>query len=96
MSKLKAIQVGKGGFGALWLEILDQFHELELVAGVDIDPINLENAKGIIKNNNSVEFFTNHLEAFSKVEADIAVIITPPQTHKKLAAICRFLPFRTD
>ncbi|GIN59893.1 dehydrogenase [Lederbergia ruris] len=84
MEKLKAIQVGAGGFGSSWTEILDQFEDVELVAVVDVMPENLENVKKIIKNNRT-EFFTNHLEAFEKVKADIAVIITPPQTHKKLA-----------
>lgn len=84
MSKLKAIQVGTGGFGTSWLQILDQYHEIELVAVVDVNLEHLEHAKGFIKNN-SVQFFSDYLEAFSKVEADIAVIITPPQTHKKLA-----------
>ncbi|MFJ7974508.1 Gfo/Idh/MocA family protein [Peribacillus sp. NPDC096379] len=84
MSKLKVIQVGTGGFGTSWIEILDNFNEIELVAVVDVNLENLENAKGIIKNN-SVEYFNDHLEAFSKINADIAVIITPPQTHKKLA-----------
>jgi len=84
MSKLKAIQVGTGGFGTSWLEILDNFQELELVAVVDVNQENLENAKRFVKNP-SVEYYTDHLEAFAKSKADIAVIITPPQTHKKLA-----------
>ncbi|MBS4208655.1 Gfo/Idh/MocA family oxidoreductase [Bacillus sp. FJAT-50079] len=84
MSKYKAIQVGAGGFGISWLEILDRFEDIELVAVVDVNSENLKNAEGFLKNS-SVEYFTDHLEAFSKVEADIAVIITPPQTHKKLA-----------
>ncbi|MBS4223781.1 Gfo/Idh/MocA family protein [Lederbergia citrea] len=84
MKKLRAIQVGTGGFGTSWLEILDNYEDIELAAVVDVNPENLENAKGFIKNN-KVEYFTDHLEAFSMVGADIAVIITPPQTHKRLA-----------
>ncbi|MEK3890481.1 Gfo/Idh/MocA family protein [Bacillus sp. FSL K6-3431] len=84
MIKLKVIQVGTGGFGTSWLEILDNFEDVELVGVVDLNPDNLKNAKGLIKNS-KVEYFTDYLEAFSKVKADIAVIITPPQTHKKLA-----------
>ncbi len=84
MEKLKVIQVGAGGFGSSWTEILDHFEDVELVAVVDVMSENLENVKKIIKNNRT-EFFTNHLEAFESVKADIAVIVTPPQTHKKLA-----------
>src|SRR5947207_1226946 len=84
MEKLKAIQVGTGGFGASWLEILDKFQEIELVAVVDVNSANLENAKQFI-HNNSVQYYTDHIEAFAKCKADIAVIVTPPQTHKKLA-----------
>ncbi|MFS0614439.1 Gfo/Idh/MocA family protein [Lederbergia ruris] len=84
MEKLKVIQVGAGGFGSSWTEILDHFEDVELVAVVDVMSENLENVKKIIKNNRT-EFFTNHLEALESVKADIAVIVTPPQTHKKLA-----------
>ncbi|CAM3928714.1 oxidoreductase [Lederbergia lenta] len=84
MSKLKVIQVGTGGFGTSWLEIIDNFEAIELVGVVDVNHKNLLNAKEFIKNN-KVEYFTDHLEAFSKIKADIAVIITPPQTHKRLA-----------
>ncbi|ULT59355.1 Gfo/Idh/MocA family oxidoreductase [Neobacillus drentensis] len=84
MDKLKAIQVGTGGFGSSWLEILDKFQEIELVAVVDVNPENLENAKQFIQNN-SPQYYTDHIEAFAKSKADIAVIVTPPQTHKKLA-----------
>jgi predicted dehydrogenase len=41
-------------------------------------------AKKLLKDD-SIQFFQNHLEAFEHVEADIAIIITPPQTHKRLA-----------
>ncbi|WP_160718705.1 Gfo/Idh/MocA family protein [Bacillus sp. USDA818B3_A] len=84
MEKLKAIQVGTGGFGTSWLEILDKFQEIELVAIVDVNPENLENAKQFI-HKNSVQYYTDHIEAFANSKADIAVIVTPPQTHKKLA-----------
>ena len=84
MEKLKVIQVGAGGFGISWLEILDNFEDIELVAIVDVNQKNLDDAKNLIKSS-GVGLFTSHLEAFSKVEADVAVIITPPQTHKKLA-----------
>lgn len=84
MRKLKAIQIGAGDFGSSWLEILDNYDGIELSAVVDMNSENLEYAKNLIKSS-SVQYFTNHLDAFSELKADIAIIITPPQTHKKLA-----------
>ncbi|WP_299088445.1 Gfo/Idh/MocA family oxidoreductase [uncultured Metabacillus sp.] len=84
MNKLKVIQIGVGGFGQSWLTILKEFAEIELVAIVDVDTINIQNAKNVL-NDKSVQTFQNHLDAFEQVPADIAIIITPPQTHKQLA-----------
>ncbi|WP_338785940.1 Gfo/Idh/MocA family oxidoreductase [Metabacillus sp. FJAT-53654] len=84
MSRLKVIQIGVGGFGQSWLTILRDFNEIELVAVVDVDENNIVDAKKLLKDD-SIQFFQNHLEAFEQVEADIAIIITPPQTHKRLA-----------
>src|SRR5699024_5501500 len=84
MGRLKAIQIGVGGFGASWLKIIENYDDIELLAVVDTDLDNLDHAKTLIKSL-TVQYFTNHLDAFSKVKADIAIIITPPQTHKRLA-----------
>lgn len=84
MNKLRVIQIGVGGFGQSWLTILKDFNEIELVAVVDVDEKNRQDAKKLL-NDDQVQIFQHHLEAFEQVEADIAVIITPPQTHKLLA-----------
>ncbi|WP_046586723.1 Gfo/Idh/MocA family protein, partial [Bacillus sp. SA1-12] len=84
MNKLKVIQIGVGGFGQSWLTILKDFDEIELVAIVDVDENNIQNAIKAL-NDETVLKFQNHLEAFEQVQADIAIIITPPQTHKQLA-----------
>jgi predicted dehydrogenase len=84
MEKLKVIQIGVGGFGQSWLEILRDFKEVELVAVVDIVEKNLQDAKALVKNQ-PIPFYQDHLKAFDEIEADIAVIVTPPQTHKSLA-----------
>ncbi|MBM7570371.1 Gfo/Idh/MocA family protein [Aquibacillus albus] len=84
MEKLNVIQVGVGGFGLSWLEILRDFDQIDLVGVVDLDEKNLEKASERLVSS-SVSFYQNHLQAFRELEADIAVIVTPPQTHKKLA-----------
>ncbi|MBD1383422.1 Gfo/Idh/MocA family protein [Metabacillus arenae] len=84
MNKLKVIQIGVGGFGQSWLTILKDFNEIELVAVADVDEKNIQHAQ-LLLNDDSVQMFQDHQEALKQVEADIAVIITPPQTHKHLA-----------
>ncbi|MBU8791156.1 Gfo/Idh/MocA family oxidoreductase [Oceanobacillus caeni] len=84
MEKVRVIQIGVGGFGQSWLEILDTFEELELVGVVDVVEDNLEIAKTKL-NNEKIAFYQDHLQAFKEVSADAVVIITPPQTHKSLA-----------
>ncbi|MDC3416014.1 Gfo/Idh/MocA family protein [Aquibacillus salsiterrae] len=84
MGSVKVIQIGIGGFGFSWLEIINNFEGIDLLGVVDLDPQNIEKAKSIITDSN-VKFFHSHLEAFEELEADIAIIITPPQTHKTLA-----------
>lgn len=84
MEKIKVIQIGVGGFGHSWLEILRDFEEVELVAVVDVVEENLQAAKTLV-NNPSISFYQDHLQAFKEIKADAAVIITPPQTHKSLA-----------
>lgn len=84
MEKVRVIQIGVGGFGISWLEILHQFKDIEIVGVVDVAEENIAQAKSLLGQEN-VAYFTNHLDAFSAVPADVAVIITPPQTHKKLA-----------
>ncbi|MFB5662520.1 Gfo/Idh/MocA family protein [Alteribacillus sp. HJP-4] len=84
MKKMRAIQVGTGGFGQSWLHILMQSNDIELVAIVDIDEKNIRDAKNLL-GDHFIPDYRDHIRAFSEVEADIAVIITPPQTHKALA-----------
>lgn len=84
MEKIRVIQIGVGGFGLSWLAVLQQFKEIELVAVVDVSEENLKQAQGLL-GGEKVAYFTSHLAAFSAVEAELAVIITPPQTHKSLA-----------
>ncbi|WP_077624535.1 Gfo/Idh/MocA family protein [Sediminibacillus massiliensis] len=84
MEKIKVIQIGVGGFGQSWLEILRDYQQIEIVAVVDIFKQNLETAKSLL-NNQSISFYQDHKQALQEKNADAAIIITPPQTHKSLA-----------
>lgn len=80
----KIIQVGIGGFGISWLEILKNHQNVKLVAVVDVLEDNLTKAKEHL-GEEGVNYFTDYEKAFEETNADVAVIITPPQTHKKIA-----------
>ncbi|WP_193065485.1 Gfo/Idh/MocA family protein [Oceanobacillus oncorhynchi] len=80
----KVIQVGIGGFGSTWLEILKNDSQVNIIAIVDVAEENLKKAKEMM-GTTEINYYSNHLEAFEQEEADIAVVITPPQTHKQIA-----------
>ncbi|RCW77262.1 Gfo/Idh/MocA family protein [Saliterribacillus persicus] len=84
MSQTKVIQVGTGGFGLSWLELLKDHDQVEVVGVVDVDEANLIEAEKVL-NGTKVDYFNNHVEAFQSLKADVAVIVTPPQTHKDIA-----------
>ncbi|TSB47629.1 Gfo/Idh/MocA family protein [Alkalicoccobacillus porphyridii] len=84
MGKLKAIQIGVGGFGASWLELLSTNEKIELVAVVDQQSESLQKAMDLTDLGPS-HVFTSFQEAIERVEADFVLIVTPPTTHKLLA-----------
>ncbi|WP_046175657.1 Gfo/Idh/MocA family protein [Domibacillus indicus] len=84
MESLRVIQAGAGGFGLSWLEIIKSLDFLDIVAVVDIEQTNRDRAKKLL-GDEGIHYFDNHLQAFQSTEADIALIITPPQTHKTLS-----------
>jgi len=57
----KCIQVGVGGFGKRWLEVLSKSKEAEYAAIVDINRENLQNAIETLKIDPS-RAFNNHRE----------------------------------
>ncbi|WP_066191478.1 Gfo/Idh/MocA family protein [Gracilibacillus timonensis] len=79
----KIIQVGTGDFGLTWLEILKDDPHVDIVAVVDVAKENLEKARRIM-DVKTINYYENHLEAFEKETADIAVVITPPQTRGQI------------
>jgi predicted dehydrogenase len=84
MEKVRVIQVGAGGFGKSWMEVVMNYDHTELVAIVDVMPENLSQAQAITGLPEEA-LFMNPSEAFQKVQADMVLIVTPPQTHKKIA-----------
>lgn len=85
MSKIRIIQIGAGGFGQSWLPIVKDYQGAELVAVVDVMPDNLDKAAQITGLSQE-RLFRQPEDAFREIEADIALIVPPPQTHKALAA----------
>lgn len=83
---MKIIQVGVGGFGASWLDILVQSKEWEIVAIVDINPETLKSAV------NKYPFllgkaFDSFKKCLKKVEADAILNVTPPSFHKEISIL---------
>jgi len=81
--KKKIIQVGVGGFGRSWVDILLNSPEWEAVAFVDINKDALDRIVeecGIEKN----KCFLSLDECLEKVKADALLNITPPSSHKEI------------
>jgi predicted dehydrogenase len=80
---LKAIQVGVGGFGLSWFELLQSYQQAEVAAIVD--PLETNVQAALKRANRNVLSFDSLAKAIEKVEADFVLIVTPPTTHADLA-----------
>ncbi|MBC7327620.1 Gfo/Idh/MocA family oxidoreductase [bacterium] len=83
---IRLIQVGVGGFGWSWTDIVLNNKQVQLTALVDINEEILNRAlteRGLPKEMG----FTNLAEAIEKKPADAVLLVTPPATHKELANI---------
>jgi len=81
---MRIIQVGVGGFGASWTDIVVQSPECDPVAYVDTD----EQALNEMADKHSLPAdrrFTSLAKAIAAVPADAALIVTPPDSHRALA-----------
>jgi len=79
------IQIGTGGFGAIWCQ---QFlppsvaeRRIEVVAAVDLDPVALENAERYL-GLPPERCYTSVAEAFAENPADFCTIVVPPAAHE--------------
>lgn len=84
--KIKIIQVGVGGFGRSWFEILKDADEWEIEAIVDV---NKKTLKEIIEKFNFPEnkTFFSLKECLKKVKAEALLNITPPEYHREITEI---------
>jgi len=81
---LRLIQVGVGGFGWSWTDIVESSESWEAVAYVDINEEALR--KAAAKHRMPMERCFKDLEsALMKIEADAALIVVPPEKHLEVA-----------
>jgi predicted dehydrogenase len=73
---MRVLQVGAGGFGAVWLAALESEEDARLVALVDRDPAALVHG---------VPGFTDLEVALASVEADMALVVVPPDALREVA-----------
>ncbi len=83
--KKRMIQIGCGGFGAYWLEVVlpRTASFTELVAAVDIDPKALENARrfaGLPQD----KCYTDLSRALEENEADFVNVVVPMNLHEEV------------
>lgn len=78
--KLRAIHVGVGGRGVWPLKMFKGRDDFEPVALVDVKPENIAAAREIAGLGED-RCFTDMKKAMAKVEAEVVVVITPPQLH---------------
>lgn len=80
--KLRAIHVGVGGRGAWPLQRFKARSDFESAALVDVNEANITAAQAITGLGPD-RCFSDMKEAMRKVEAEVVVVITPPQLHYK-------------
>lgn len=84
---MKAIQIGIGGMGRRWTWALRESKEQgwEITALVDISPAAFEWTVNEWPEMGSIPHFTDAEKALREIEADVAVIVTPPALHRAQA-----------
>ena len=81
---MRFIQVGVGGFGRLWTDLLAGSEDAELVAAVDVDPEALQGAARRAELPEEA-CYDELPRALDEVEADAVVNVTPPAVHRGVA-----------
>jgi predicted dehydrogenase len=84
---MKAIQIGTGGMGRRWTSALrnSQQQGWEIAALVDVNEAAFEWTVNEWPEMASVPTFTDAEKALNEIEADVAVIVTPPAFHRSQA-----------
>ncbi len=81
---LRVIQVGVGGFGRGWLNVLKNAEDVRPVALVDVNEEALRKAAETLQLSPS-QCFTDYGRALREVDADAVVNVTPPPAHREVA-----------
>ena len=81
---MKIIQVGAGFWGGGWTNVLIESPYVELAALVDLDEETLQRVGDEIDLPKEKRF-TSFAEAIKKVDAEAALIVTPPPSHESVA-----------
>ena len=79
---MKFIQVGVGGFGAVWVNLLKSSREAKVVGMVDISDEALDRACKAAGYGPDI-CFKSLKQALANVQADAAVVVTPPSVHRQ-------------
>ena len=81
---LRVIQVGVGGFGRGWLNVLKNAEGVQIAALVDVNEEALRKAAELLQFSPS-RCFTDYGRALREVDADAVLCVTPPAFHKEIA-----------
>ena len=79
---MRFIQVGVGGFGATWVNLLKHDKRAKVVGLVDINKQTMEEVCQDAGYDESI-CFTSLEKALKTVQADALVCVTPPTLHRK-------------
>ncbi|MFC1600961.1 Gfo/Idh/MocA family protein [Candidatus Sumerlaeota bacterium] len=79
---MRFIQVGVGGFGRAWVNVLKNDRRAKVVGLVDINKQAMEKACADVGYDESI-CFTSLEQALKSVEADALVCVTPPDRHRQ-------------
>lgn len=83
--KQRIIQIGIGGWGWSWLEIVQTSEFWELAAVVDLNEQLLDKAANHYRLDRKRQCFRSLKEAVQVVQADAALVVVPPEFHAPVA-----------
>ena len=83
-SPISVIQVGLGGFGRSWAELVHRTYGITMVGAVDPFPAAREWAAREF--DGELPLFASLSEAAASIECDAVLVITPPPTHHAIVS----------
>ena len=82
--RMKAIQVGIGGMGKVWLDAVQRSPDVEFAACVEINP-EIADAQAAACGLDRDLILPSLPEALANVQADFVIDVTPPQFHRQIS-----------